>query len=69
MHEGLSRLLLMSAMVRYLEEVLHYEGRLDRGDAAGRDEEDMCMSFEPAFFRSKVLHHLVPRQLEVLSEK
>jgi len=53
-------------MVRYLEEFLDYEWRLDRGDAAGRDEEDMCMSFAPAFFRCKVLHHVVSRQVEVL---
>jgi hypothetical protein len=54
-------------MVRYLEEFLDYEWRLDGGDAAGRDEEDMCMSFAPAFFCSEVLRHVVPRQVEALS--
>jgi len=45
-------------MVRYLEEFLDYERRLDRGDTAGRDEEDMCMSFAPAVCCSKVLCHV-----------
>jgi len=54
-------------MVRYLEEFLDYERRLDRGDTAGRDEEDMCMSFTPAVCCSKVLCHVVSRQVEVFS--
>lgn len=54
-------------MVRYLEEFLDYERRLDRGDAAGRDEKDMCMSFAPAVCRSKVLCHVVSRQVEEFS--
>ena len=54
-------------MVRYLEEFLDYEGRLDGGDAAGRDEEDMCMPFAPSVCRSKVLCHVVSRRVEVFS--
>ena len=51
--------------VRYLEEFLDYEGCLDGGDAAGRDEDDVRMSFAPAVCRSKTFCHVVSRSRSV----
>ena len=51
--------------VLYLEEFLDYEGCLDGGDAAGRDEDDMRMSFTPAVCCSETLCHVVSRQAGV----
>ena len=45
-------------MVRYLEELLDDEGRLDGCDAAGRDEEDVCVSFAPVACCGKVRWHV-----------
>ncbi len=45
-------------MVRYLEELLDDEGRLDGCNAAGRDEEDVCVSFAPVACCGKVGWHV-----------
>jgi len=45
-------------VVRYLEELLDDEGRLDGCDAAGRDEEDVCVSFAPVACCGKVRWHV-----------
>ena len=45
-------------MVRYLEELLDDEGRLDGGDASGRDEKDVRVSFAPVACCGKVRWHV-----------
>lgn len=49
---------IFATLVANLEELLDYEGCLDRRNAARCDEKNVCVSFAPVFCCGEILSHV-----------